>query len=88
MNKKILPKVIFNFDHIELPPGSPEVMAVNLARIFYKQMRKQNFDEKQIIQVATELIGCLNNSLKGLQNKVTEHEDITHSKIDNTKKAG
>ena len=47
-------------------------MAINLARNFYKQMRKQEFDDKQIVQFATELISCLNSSLKGYQKRISK----------------
>jgi hypothetical protein len=68
-------KIIFRFEQIELPAGSPDDIAVSLARFFYTQMRKQDLDENQIIRVAGELISCLTASLDGYKKKVSFIED-------------
>ena len=63
-------KIVFTFDTIVIPGGNSEALAVNLARQFYQQMRKQEFDQKQILRVATELVSCLTASLKEYRKKI------------------
>lgn len=62
--------IVFTFDTIVVPAGNSETLAVNLARQFYQQMRKQDFDQKQILRVATELVSCLTASLEEYRNKI------------------
>ena len=62
--------VVFTFDSIVIPGGNSEALAVNLARQFYQQMRKQDFDQKQILRVATELVSCLTASLEEYRKKI------------------
>jgi hypothetical protein len=55
---------------LESAAKDPERTAEKLARSFYKELRRHNFSDDQIIRVATELIGCLSHSLEGYRKKV------------------
>ena len=70
MQNKYDESVVFTFDTIVVPGGNPESFAVNLARQFYQQMRKQEFDQKQILRVATEIVSCLTASLDEYRKKI------------------
>lgn len=67
--------VVLTFDSIVVLGGDPETLAVNLARQFYQQMRKQEFDQKQILRVATELVSCLTASLEEYRKKLCAGPD-------------
>ena len=60
---------------IEIPSDDSAKAARILARTFYKELRKNDFSDNQIIQVATELISCLHTSLEGYKKKVHYEED-------------
>ncbi len=51
-----------------------------VAKNFYRILRKNGFSEEQIIGIATNLIDCLTESLKGCEHKIAEkrhEEDMT-----------
>jgi glycosylphosphatidylinositol transamidase (GPIT) subunit GPI8 len=60
---------------IEIPSDDSAKAARILARSFYKELRKNGFGDQQIIQVASELISCLNRSLEGFKKKVHYEEE-------------
>jgi len=47
-----------------IPDGNPEKMAKMIAKTFYIEMTRYGFSCNQIITVASEIVGCLNNELK------------------------
>jgi hypothetical protein len=55
---------------LESPSARVEVIAEGIARAFYKELRRHQFTDNQIIMVASELIGCLTHSLDGYKKKV------------------
>lgn len=40
-----------------------------VAKVFYKILRKKGFSENQIIDIATNMLNCLINSLNGCEKK-------------------
>jgi hypothetical protein len=51
-----------------------------VAKVFYRILRKKGFSENQIIDIATNIINCLTESLKGYEKKIEnakEHEENT-----------
>ena len=50
----------------------PDRIAASVALAFYRELRRHNFTNNQIINVATELIDCLNKSLEGYRKKTEE----------------
>lgn len=57
----------------------PERIAEAIARAFYKELRRHEFTDNQIIRVASELIGCLTYSLDGYKKKVERKEEDVES---------
>lgn len=53
----------------KIPAMGADRAAALLARMFYRQMRRQGCTETQVIKVASEIIRCLNKSLKGLEDR-------------------
>lgn len=41
-----------------------------VAKVFYRILRKNDFSENQIIEIATNMLSCLTESLKGYKEKV------------------
>jgi len=54
---------------------NPEKIAEYIARAFYKELRRHQFSNNQIIRVAGELIGCLTYSLEGYKRKVEREKE-------------
>lgn len=48
----------------------PDRIAASVALAFYRELRRHNFSNNQIIKVASELIDCLNKSLEGYRKKM------------------
>ena len=48
----------------------PERVSVLVARAFFRELRRQNFSDSQVVRVASELIDCLNKSLEGYKDKI------------------
>ena len=48
----------------------PEQVSILVARAFFRELRRQNFTESQVVRVASELIDCLNKSLEGYKDKI------------------
>jgi len=42
-----------------------------VARFFYRILKRNDFSQEQIIEIATNIISCLNRSLKSYENKIT-----------------
>ena len=53
----------------------PDKIAASVAVAFYKELKRYNFSNNQIINVATELIDCLNRSLEGYKKKMGKDQD-------------
>lgn len=53
----------------------PDRIAASVAVAFYKELRKHDFSNNQIISVASELIDCLNKSLEGYKKKLEKDQD-------------
>ena len=41
-----------------------------VAKVFYRILRKNGFSENQIIDIATNILNCLTESLKGYEKKI------------------
>ena len=41
-----------------------------VAKVFYRILRKNGFTENQIIDIATNILNCLTESLKGYEKKI------------------
>jgi len=50
----------------------PKEVSVQVARAFFRELRRHNFTDQQVVRVASELIGCLNTSLEGYKDKVAK----------------
>jgi hypothetical protein len=53
----------------------PDKIAASVAFAFYRELRRHDFDNNQIIKVASELIDCLNRSLEGYKKKLEKDQD-------------
>jgi hypothetical protein len=53
----------------KIPEMGADRSAALLARVFYRQMRRQGCSQAQVIKVASEIIACLNKSLEGLEDR-------------------
>ena len=42
-----------------------------VARLFYRILKRNNFSQEQIIEIATNIVSCLTRSLKSVENNVT-----------------
>lgn len=49
---------------------NPEKVSILVARAFFRELRRQNFTDSQVVRVASELIDCLNKSLEGYKDKI------------------
>ena len=54
-----------------------------VARVFYRILRRNNFSQEQIIDIATNIISCLTRSLKSYEKRINTEK--TH-KEENTVK--
>ena len=45
-----------------------------VARLFYRILKRNNFSQEQIIEIATNIISCLSRSLKSYENKITSEK--------------
>ena len=74
---------------INLASKNTEKGARVLAKVFYKTLRKKGFSVNQIIEISTNILGCLIESLNGYEKKMdhvkgdrlktvneTSHKDI------------
>ncbi len=52
----------------------PEKVSLLVARAVFRELRRHNFTDTQVIRVASELIDCLNKSLEGYKDKVTREK--------------
>jgi hypothetical protein len=41
-----------------------------VARVFYRILKRNNFSQEQIIDIATNIIGCLTRSLKSYEKRI------------------
>jgi hypothetical protein len=64
------PRVTVILDMPEQTLGNPEKFAVFLARVFYRELRRHQFTDNQIIRVASELVSLLTQSLDGYRRKL------------------
>jgi hypothetical protein len=55
---------------IYLVSKDPEKGSEYVAKTFYKILRKNSFSDRQIINIATNILGCLIESLEGYDKKV------------------
>lgn len=46
-----------------------------VAKVFYRILRKKGFSKNQIIDIATNILSCLTESLKGYEQKVENTKD-------------
>ncbi|MFQ6104180.1 MAG: hypothetical protein ACE5OP_07795 [Candidatus Glassbacteria bacterium] len=53
----------------------PDRIAASVAIAFYRELRRHNFNNNQIIKVASELIDCLNKSLEGYKRKMEKDQE-------------
>ena len=54
------------------------------AKVFYRILRKNGFSENQIIDIATNILSCLTESLKGYEQKmknVKEHKETKTQEV-------
>jgi len=54
----------------------PDKIAASVAFAFYRELRRHNFSNNQIIKVASELIDCLNRSLEGYKRKMGKDQEV------------
>ncbi len=45
-----------------------------VARLFYRILKRNNFSQEQIIEIATNIISCLSRSLKSYENKIASEK--------------
>lgn len=62
------------FKEFSIPDDDMERAAVIIAINFYKQLKRNNFEDEQVIAVASELISILSNSLEGYIKKKESKE--------------
>jgi hypothetical protein len=62
----------------------PDKVSVLLAKAFFKELRRYNFSDRQVIRVASELIECLNKSLEGYKDKVSREGGGDDDRVDAT----
>ncbi|KPJ53448.1 hypothetical protein AMJ39_04720 [candidate division TA06 bacterium DG_24] len=68
------PRLVLDLN-LETASTHPARIAESIARAFYRELRRHQFDDNQIIRVASELIGCLTHSLDGYKRKVEQKEE-------------
>jgi len=68
---------------INLASKDPEKGARVVAKAFYRILRKNNFTENQVINIATNILNCLTESLIGYEEKV---EKTTVIRVDDRAK--
>jgi hypothetical protein len=52
----------------------PDKVSILVARAVFRELRKHNFTDGQVIRVASELIDCLNKSLEGYKDKIAREK--------------
>ena len=62
------------FKEFSIPDDDLTKAAGRIAMHFYKELRKNEFEDNQIIEVATELISILSSSLEGYKKRIDERE--------------
>ena len=55
---------------ISLASKDSEKGARVVAKLFYRALRKNGFTENQVINIATNILNCLTESLKGYEKKL------------------
>jgi len=60
---------------INLAAKDTEKGARVVAKVFYRILRKRGFSENQIIDIATNVLGCLTDSLRGYEGKVNKKKE-------------
>jgi len=68
------PRLSMNVD-LEDASINPDKIAASVAVSFYRELRRHNFNNSQIVKVASELIDCLNRSLEGYKKKTEKAQD-------------
>jgi hypothetical protein len=68
------PRLSLDVD-LEYASAHPDRIAASVALAFYRELRRHNFNNNQIINVASELIDCLNRSLEGYKKKMEEDQE-------------
>ncbi len=67
-----------NFEKIiNLAAKDTEKGARVIAKVFYRILRKKGFSENQIIDVSTNILNCLIESLKGYEKKMENVKELT-----------
>lgn len=66
---------------IELAAKDTEKGARVVAKFFYRVLRKKGFTESQIINISTNVLNCLIESLHGYENKVETVHESNHETI-------
>ena len=61
-----------HFKEFSIPDDNMERAASIIAMNFYKQLRRNDFRDEQIIEVASALISILTESLEGYKKKIGE----------------
>lgn len=56
-------------DYVKLAANNTEKAAEIVAKSFYKILRKNGFDDTQIMNVANNILDCLIRSLEGYEEK-------------------
>ena len=78
MNNSNLEKVI------DLAAKDTEKGARVVAKVFYRILRKKGFAENQIVDIATNVLNCLVESLNGYEKKIEgEHDKRKEPSIKN-----
>ena len=54
-----------------------------IARVFYRILKRNNFSQEQIIDIATNIISCLTRSLKSYEKRINTEK--THKEEDTVK---
>jgi hypothetical protein len=54
----------------------PEKVSILVARAFFRELRRHNFTDSQVVRVASELIDCLNKSLEGYKDKIAKEKGV------------
>jgi hypothetical protein len=72
-----------NFEKIiNLAANDTKKGARIVAKVFYRILRKNGFSENQVIDIATNILNCLTESLEGYEKKMKntkERKEKTHT---------
>jgi len=67
----------FNFERIvSIASKDTEKGSEIVARVFYRILRRNNFSQDQIIDIATNIISCLARSLKSYEKKINTEKTL------------